>query len=188
MTLYCYDWLHKIYIVCLSGVMGMGHNSHVLLTTALQIGITWRPAIQHYDPGHGEMSAISDHNNATCLTFMNSRVLLVGSLRVMYKTLHVAVHTNYRSLRFHGETCANVSSVLMSHVGPENGSSCNPFCGVPTVCRFKGNHDTDSIITTSHFECVCAAQSCSEILLWVWGEPGELVRSVCEIEVLEYNW
>ena len=169
------------------------HNRNCLLTTDLLFEITWRPAMQHFDPENDKISAISDHNNETCLTLglhysMDSRILLIGSLFVMYKTLYVAAYTNIRSFTFYGESCANDSSVLMSHVGPEPGSTCHPFCGVPNVCSIKERQDTDSIITTFHFECVCAVQSCSEILLWLWRKPGELVTNVCEIEVLGYNW
>ena len=164
-----------------------------LLTTGLPLfNITWRPAIEEYHQDDHQLAALSDSNNKTCLTLDHhelTRILFVGSLPVAYRSLYVDIHTNSGSLHFHGETCAHNYTTLMSHAGPKSGQSCRSFCGVPTICNLH-TKNRNSAMTTFQFECMCAFQSCTELLLWLWGEPGAFMPPICEIEAVAYrpNW
>ena len=160
------------------------------LTTGLRLpfNITWKTAIERRHLEFDQLIVLSDFNNDTCLNvdihhFEEFRILLVGSLPLTFKTLHVAIHSKDHSFRFHGDICAD-KSVLMSHVGPKSGLTCRPFCGVPIACEVTDIHDTDSTLVTFRFKCMCQQKICSEILLWLWARPGAVMPSVCEIEVL----
>ena len=153
--------------------------------------ITWKTAINQSQAGNNEMVALSDSNNATCLDLSHllmSRVLLVGSFAASYRSILVTICTSSNSLYFHGDMCAQESSVLMSHVGSEPGSSCHDFCGVPTICDLKDKKVSDDALITFHFECTCATQLCSELLLWLWAQPGSSIPTVCEIDVKLNIW
>ena len=157
-------------------------------TTVLSVNLTWRPAIEQYDHGYGNLTVLSDSNNETCLSLDfhhldEPQILLIGSLSHLYKNLHVAVHTRSLSLHFQGDTCVGKPSVLMSHVGPKCGSPCRDFCGVPSTCNLNEKQNTDSAITTLHLDCICPEQSCLELLLWLWEPSGSIIAGICEIEV-----
>ena len=178
---------------CMKGNDICGSFKCFLLTTGLPpFNITWRPVNEQYHQDDRLLAALSDSNNKTCLTLDHHdspRILLVGSLPMAYRSLSVDIHTDSSSLCFHGETCAYNYTTLMSHVGSKSGQSCHSFCGVPTICNlYKKN--TNSTMTTFQFECMCALQSCTELLLWLWGEPGAAMPRICEIEAVAYrpNW
>ena len=160
----------------------------------LSFNISWRPAIEHDHDGYDQLAALSDSHNKTCMSLdhnllSGSHALFVGSLPVAYKSLRVTLKTSTRSLHFQGgSTCSRYSSSLLSHVGPKSGPPCRPFCGVPTTCNLVERQGTYSRMVTFHFECLCAAQKCTEILLWLWEEPGaEIPAKICEVEVAGYD-
>ena len=159
--------------------------------SGLPFNISWRPAIEHDHDSYDQLAALSDSNNKACLSLDHnllpeSHVLFVGSLPVHYRSLYVTVQTSIRSLHFHGDnTCSRYSSSILSHVGPKSGPPCRPFCGVPTACNLMESQETNPTMVTFHFECSCAVRICTEILLWVWQEPGaEIPTDICEIEVV----
>ena len=161
------------------------------LTTGLRLpfNITWKTVVEQSHIEYDQLIALSDSDNDTCLNvdlhqFEEFRILLVGSLPLTFKTMHVAIHSKNHSFRFHGDMCTD-KLVLMSHVGSKSGFTCRPFCGVPVSCDLTEIHDTDSTLVTSHFKCMCQENICSEILLWLWTRPGAVMPSVCEIEVLD---
>ena len=164
-----------------------------LLSTGLPFNITWRPAIEQYHQDDHQLDTLSDSNSKTCLTLDHQdspRIILVGSLSVTYRRLYVDIHSYNSSLHFYGETCANNNFTLMSHVGSQSGQTCRSFCGVPTICNLYEKQITNSTINTFRYACICAVQSCTELLLWIWGEPGAVVAGICEIEVVSSrpNW
>ena len=154
----------------------------------LAFTITWRPAIEQHHLSYDRLASLSDSNHETCLSLdphysAESRILFLGSLRETYRSLNITINTSGRSLRFHGDTCADRTSVLMIHAGPKSGSTCRPFCGVPATCNLKEKPDINAASVTFQFNCMCPVESCSEILLWLWVEPDVGMPRVCEIEV-----
>ena len=179
----CATYMYTNIFIAIEEVTETTTSSH---DASLPFNITWRPATEQYNPGCDHLVALSDSNNETCLNVDNSclvdlRILLVGSLSKIFKTLHVAIHTSDRLFRIHGGTCAD-KWVLMSHVGPKSGITCRPFCDVPTTCNLEGTQYIDSTLITFRFHCFCPEESCSELLLWIWSGPNTVIPSVCEIE------
>ena len=120
---------------------------------------------------------------------LKSRGLLVGSLSWSYRNLYVLIHTNSSSIQFHDGACGHDSpSVLMSHVGFRSGFPFRDLCVIPSVCHLRNRLLTNTILFTFQFECMCTSEHCSELLLWLWPQPGAAISTVCEIEVVINDW
>ena len=127
-----------------------------------------------------DLNHLSDLDQDTCVdTYPDENAFtLKAKMSQSYKQLMVIIRVQPGQIHFdNAARCPEHTSVLMSHQGPENATSCGVFCAVPNKCEFVRNPHPDTFI----FKCICKTTICNELILWL--QPGSLEGdpSICDI-------
>ena len=132
------------------------------------------------------VAALEDNDITTCLTQDPRETLLLKTTVTDFSSLTVIVVSN-QDYTHRDDTCSESQGhpwLLLTHVTPGPGSSCDPFCGTLRYCIHEGVMGRRGNLLWHRMKCNCGRGLCNELALHISPHHTTLL-SICD---LRYSW